>query len=90
MTHRHKRLEVNITRTKIYEWTGALLGLAGSFLLATNSSVSPFGWVAFFGANIAMVLFAKRIRAHGLFVQQLGFTATTLIGLYRWVGSMGF
>jgi len=50
----------------------------------------PLGWVAFLGVNIAMVSFAKRIRAHGLLVQQLGFTKTTLLGLYRWVGTMAF
>ena len=35
------------------------------------------------GANVAMTGFALSIGAHGLLVQQLGFTATTLLGLHR-------
>lgn len=70
-------------RLTIYEWAGSLLGLLGAFLLATNSSISCYGWVAFFLANIAMVIFAAGIRRHGLLIQQLGFTGTSLLGLYR-------
>jgi len=66
-----------------FEWTGALLGLLGAFLLATNTSISRYGWVAFLGANVAMTAFAAAIGAHGLLLQQLGFTATTLLGLRR-------
>ena len=65
------------------EWIGAVLGLLGAFLLATHTSISRYGWLAFLGANAAMTGFAIAIGAHGLLVQQLGFTATTLIGLRR-------
>jgi len=65
------------------EWTGALLGLLGAFLLATHTSISRYGWLAFLGANLAMTGFAVAIGAHGLLVQQLGFTATTMLGLRR-------
>ncbi len=66
-----------------FEWTGALLGLLGAFLLATHSRVSRYGWFAFLGANVAMVFVAISIAAYGLLVQQVGFTATTLLGLHR-------
>lgn len=66
-----------------FEWTGALLGLLGAFLLATHSRVSRYGWLAYLGANVAMTAFAASIGAHGLLIQQLGFTITTLLGLYR-------
>lgn len=67
----------------VFEWTGALLGLLGAFILATNTRFSRWGWVAFLGANVAMVCFAAAISAHGLLVQQLGFTLSSLLGLYR-------
>lgn len=67
----------------VYEWIGALLGLLGAFLLATHSPISRYGWLAFLGANVAMTAFATTIGAYGLLVQQLGFTATTLLGLRR-------
>ena len=45
--------------------------------------ISRYGWLAFLGANVAMTAFAMTIGAYGLLVQQLGFTATTLLGLRR-------
>lgn len=65
------------------EWVGALLGLLGAFLLASHTSMSRYGWLAFLGANVAMTVFAVAIDAYGLLAQQLGFMATTLLGLRR-------
>ena len=73
----------SISLVSIFEWAGALFGLAGSFLLATNSSVSRYGWLAFLVANVTMAAFALLIGRNGLLIQQIGFTATTLLGLYR-------
>ena len=67
----------------VFEWAGSLLGLLGAFLLATHSRVSRYGWVAFLGANLAMVAFAIGIDRYGLLLQQVGFTATSLLGLRR-------
>ena len=69
--------------TECIEWVGAILGLLGAFLLAINTRVSKFGWFAFLGANFFMIAFAARIGAHGLLLQQLGFLATSCLGLYR-------
>ena len=65
------------------EWAGSLTGLAGAFLLATHSRVSRYGWLAFLVANLAMLGFALGIQRYGLFVQQLGFMGTSLLGIYR-------
>ena len=67
----------------VFEWSGSLLGLLGALLLATNSRVSRYGWVAFLFANVAMIAFALMIGAHGLLLQQAGFTFTSFLGLYR-------
>ncbi len=65
------------------EWAGSLLGLLGALLLATHTRVSRYGWLAFLVANFAMIGFAFGIGRYGLLVQQLGFTATSLLGIYR-------
>ena len=65
------------------EWLGCVLGLLGAFLLATNTRISRLGWVAFLGANIAMIAFALGINARGLLLQQIGFSLTSCLGLYR-------
>ena len=67
----------------VFEWAGSLAGLLGAFLLATHSRVSRYGWVAFLFANLAMIAFALGIERYGLLVQQLGFLATSLLGLLR-------
>ena len=69
--------------TSYFEWAGALLGLLGAFLLATNTKASRYGWYAFLGANVAKIGFAVNIDAKGLLLQQIGFTCTSLLGLYR-------
>jgi hypothetical protein len=65
------------------EWSGSLLGLLGAFLVATHSQSSKYGWLAFLAANAAMIAFALQIGAWGLLLQQVGFTATSLLGLRR-------
>lgn len=67
----------------LLEWSGSLLGLTGAFLLATHAQFSEYGWIAFFLANLAMIGFAVGIRRYGLLVQQIGFTATSVLGMYK-------
>lgn len=67
----------------ILEWSGALMGLTGAFLLATHTRVSRYGWLWFLAANLAMAGLAIGIGRYGLLVQQVGFTATSLLGIWR-------
>ena len=69
--------------TTYLEWVGCISGLLGSFLLATNTRISRYGWWAFFVANIAMIGLAINIDRYGLLIQQMGFMATSTLGLYR-------
>lgn len=73
----------SITLIDAFEWTGALIGLLGAFLLATHSRLSRYGWVAFFVANIAMICFAFALMRNGLLLQQIGFLGTSLLGMKR-------
>lgn len=52
------------------EWSGSLLGLTGALLLATNSRLSRYGWLAFLIANFCMLGFAVGGRHWGLLTQQ--------------------
>jgi hypothetical protein len=65
------------------EWAGCAFGLAGAFLLATNSRISRYGWIAFLLANFSMIALALMIHRPGLLVQQLGFCASSILGLAR-------
>jgi len=68
------------------EWSGSALGILGASALATNTPISRYGWIAFLAANFAMIGFARGINARGLLLQQVAFTATSILGLVRSFG----
>ncbi len=72
-----------LARSRPFEWTGCALGLIGAGLLALNTEASRYGWIAFLAANVAAAIFARRIRAYGLLLQQIGFFATSTLGFIR-------
>jgi len=72
-----------LTVIDAFEWASCLFGLAGALLLACNTSFSRFGWIAFLLANVTTIVFAVAIERNGLLLQQCGFVATSLLGLYR-------
>ncbi len=41
--------------TRAMEWAGATMGITGATLLATNTSFSGWGWIAFLGSNLAWI-----------------------------------
>jgi len=65
------------------EILGSVAGLTGAFLLATNTQISRWGWVLFLVANLALIGFSIGIDRFWLLIQQIGFMATSLLGLYR-------
>lgn len=69
----------------VIEWTGSLLGLLGAFLLATNSTISGFGFIAFLLSNVCWIACAIHRKVGALFVMQMGFMATSILGIMRWL-----
>jgi hypothetical protein len=69
---------------KVVEWSGAGLGLLGSYLVACKSDISGYGFVAYLISNLFWLVFGIRSRAWGLVTMQLGFGATSVIGIYNW------
>lgn len=68
------------------EWAGSLTGLLGSAVLAANlPGWSGYGFVAFLISNACWITVSLRRRMPALLAMQLGFTATSLLGLYRWL-----
>lgn len=65
------------------EWGSCILGLAGALVLATNTRISRWGWLAFLIANLCAVGFAWGIGRYGLMLQQFGFVVTSLLGMAR-------
>lgn len=70
---------------KFIEWSGAVMGLLGSVILALNLDISGYGFVAFLISNLCWLAFGFKTRAWGLVTMQAGFTLTSLMGLYNWL-----
>ena len=67
------------------EWGGAGTGLLGSALLATNSSVAGYGFVAFLASNVLWTVFGIKTRTWSIVTMQVFFMMTSLAGIYRWL-----
>ena len=70
---------------KAIEWVGCGAGLIGALLLALNTKISGLGFIFFLLSNLCWIAFALKANSKGLLVTQVGFTATSLIGLIRWL-----
>jgi hypothetical protein len=68
------------------QWAGCATGVLGSALLAMNSHrVSGWGFVAYLISNVFWIAYALYAGAPGLLTQQAIFTATSVIGVWRWL-----
>lgn len=66
-------------------WMGSVLGLVGSLLLALNTTYSGLGFVAFLGSNVAWLYHGIRTGTWSLALMQVGFMATSLLGVVNWL-----
>jgi hypothetical protein len=67
------------------EMLSAALGLLGAILLATRSRYAGLAFVAWFVSNIGWLIFGARHDHWFFFVQQIGFTATSVLGIWNWL-----
>jgi hypothetical protein len=84
----YANLSFSIRRGKmmeILEWTGCATGLCGAAMLALNNRHSGWGFVLFLGSNVAWIIFGLLSHAIGMVVMQIGFTATSLVGIWKWL-----
>jgi drug/metabolite transporter (DMT)-like permease len=68
----------------LMQWSGGIVGLAGVILLAFNSRLSRWGWVACLVSNAIWIGYSITTDAHGLLFQQAGLVIANVIGLRRW------
>ncbi|ABM34668.1 hypothetical protein QRO08_03630 [Paracidovorax citrulli] len=64
---------------------GAALGLAGTVLLALRGRWAGWGFVAYLGSNVSWLVFSHSFAHWAMFVQYLGFTLTSLLGIWTWI-----
>ena len=69
---------------KLVEWSGAGFGLLGAYLLAMNNDASKYGFVLYAMSNGCWLYYAVRTQTWSLFVMQVGFSVTSIIGIHQW------
>lgn len=67
------------------QWIGCAFGVFGALLLALNNRLSGWGFVSFLASNVCWIGFGVMTDAPGLIFMQVAFTATSLLGIYRWM-----
>lgn len=70
---------------RVMEGVGAVAGIIGAALIASNTPVSSYGWVGFSISNVLLSGFAIHIRAWWMLSMQVCFSITNMVGLWRWL-----
>ncbi len=69
----------------VVEVFAAVCGLLGSLLLALRGQSAPWGWMFFMLSNIGWLTFSYGFSHWFLLVQQIGFSITSAIGIWKWL-----
>jgi hypothetical protein len=67
------------------ECIAAIFGIVGTLLLATKGRFAGWGFVAFLGSNAGWLVFSYSHAHWFMFAQQVGFTLSSLLGIWVWV-----
>lgn len=67
------------------EWLSCLTGLLGSALLALKGEYAGWGFVAYLVSNVGWIVYGTATRTWSIVLMQLGFTATSLIGIKNYL-----
>lgn len=74
-----------MTLLHLVELLAASFGIMGTIMLAMNNQRSGWGFVAFLASNAGWIVFAQAQGHWGLLLQQVCFTATSLLGIWIWL-----
>jgi hypothetical protein len=69
----------------LIEVIAAMFVLTGTLLLATKGRWAGWGFVAFLGSNASWLVFASQHNHQYMFIQQVGFTISSLLGIWVWL-----
>ncbi len=75
----------NLKLRKAFEYSGAAMGLLGAILISLNASYSGLGFIFFLASNVFLIGFALVTKCYGILLLQIGFTITSIMGIYHWL-----
>lgn len=74
-----------MTAMQFVEILSAALGLLGAALLASKSRFAGWAFVAWLVSNIGWIVFGAGNQHWFFIAQQVGFTATSVLGIWAWL-----
>ncbi len=66
-------------------WFGSIAGILGAAIVASNISISGWGWVVFLISSISWLIVGFKRKDWALFYINLAFTATNTLGIIRYL-----
>jgi len=63
---------------------GEVGGILGALMIATNTDISAFGFIAFTISSVAWTFTAWRMKEYELMRMSFVFTLINILGIYRW------
>jgi hypothetical protein len=66
-------------------WFGTIAQIAGAVLMAANLPVSGWAFLPFLAGSLCWLIVSLRRRLHSMATLQAVFTATNVLGVYRWL-----
>lgn len=67
------------------EWAGCILALVGAGLLSLRLPASGYGFAFYLASNLFWIGAAVRRGSLPMLLMQMGFTLTSISGLWNWV-----
>ena len=67
------------------EWLACAGGIIGSFLVASNTQYSGFGFIPFLIGALAYIYVAIKIKNEKLFLLNVVFASANIVGIFRWL-----
>ena len=75
---------LNDKNLNILRWIGTIMGVIGAILVASNTDLSKYGFLAFLVSAILWATVAQIIKDRALLSLQITFMCVDLFGIYRW------
>jgi hypothetical protein len=67
----------------ILEWTGAILGVVGAYMLAENRPGSRYAWPIWIGSNLCLLTYFLMIHSWGVLGMQAIYLHSSLRGFRK-------
>lgn len=71
-------------RAPVLGWFGTIMAMSGSAMVASNTAITPYGWIAFVVGSIALFLWARKNRSPHQTLMNVYFFFVNCFGVYRY------